>query len=130
MMHRLLLAALGAVFAVALGVGWASAQSPTGITPCTGNPPGAIAVNTGSQNVQLSNCGPTLIVYNISAVEVFYVIGSASSTVATVSSNPLPGNTFVVLNVPGQPGSVPGWYFAVITATGTSSVQFVQGRAF
>lgn len=114
----------GAAALLALGAVAAAQNQPAGIGICTGNPPAALSVSGTTSNVQLKTCGPTVIVYNITSQEVFYTIGSASSTVATTSSNSLPGNTYVVLVVPT---ASPGYYFAAITATSTSTLRFVQG---
>lgn len=109
-------------------VALAPAQNPPlGLTPCTANPPASLAVSNVSSNVRMGTCGATVIVYNITSQEVFWLLGAASSTAATTSANSLPGNTYVVLSVPTVSGS--GYYFAAITASSTSTLRFVQGSA-
>ena len=114
----------------------ASAQSLAGLGPCAG---GTLAVTGTSSNVQLSNCGPVVILYNISSQEAFYDVGTSSSlsiasapstsTSAPSTSAPysLPGNSFVTLNLGGMGDA--GFYLAGITATSTATIRIVQGYA-
>ena len=102
-----------------------------GISPCAG---GTLAVTTSSSNVQLSACGPVVIVYNITSQEAFYALGAASSTAATAQTSStsapaantysIPGNDFVTLNANNQTP-----YLAAITATSTTTLRIVQGYA-
>ena len=103
----------------------AAAQVSQGICLCSGNPPASLSVSSVSANQQLNICGSTLIVYNVTSQEAFYVLGSAASTTATTSGNSIPGNSFVVLSIPNADGA---WYLAAITATGTTTLRFVQGQ--
>jgi hypothetical protein len=102
----------------------AAAQTPSGLGLCSTDPPAALSVSVTSSNVQLGSCGPTVIVYNITSQEAFYKVGSSSSVTAAVTGNPLPGNTFVVLNVPTGRAA---YWFAAITSSSTTTLQFVQG---
>jgi hypothetical protein len=104
----------------------ASAQQSRGFTPCTISQ-SSISVNTGSQNVQLSTCGPTAILYNLTTQEIFYKLGATASTTATTSDNSLPGSSYVVLNVPFA-GSA-GFWIAAIAAANSSTLRIVQGVA-
>ena len=117
-MKRLIAALLlGCAFTLPAG-----AQSGmAGISPCAAE---SLAVTGTTGNVQLSVCGPVVILYNITAQEAFYNYGAASSTAATTAGYSLPGNTFVVLNV-----NTVGGYLAAITATSTTTIRIVQGYA-
>lgn len=123
-MIRILLAALIALATVCP----AFPQASQGITPCVqgGSVATTLAVTTSTNNVHLAttNCGPTVIVYNITSQEAFFNLGSASNTAATTSGWSLPGNTYVVLNV-----STAGLYLAAITASSTTTLRIIQGRA-
>jgi hypothetical protein len=102
-----------------------------GLSPCAG---GTLAASNVSSNVQLSACGPVVILYNTSSQEVFYAIGPTSAIAATAQSSStsapsannysLPGNTYVVLNVNTQSA-----YLAAITASSTATLRIVQGYA-
>jgi hypothetical protein len=92
-----------------------------GITPCSAN---SISVNNSSQNIQLSTCGPTVIVWNIGTVETFVNLGTASSTAATTSNYSVPANSYLVLNV-----GTTGIYLAAITAASTTTLRVIQGTA-
>src|SRR5215469_15959155 len=101
------------------------AQAGTaGITPCSAN---SISVSGSSNNVQLSLCGPVIILYNITSTELFYNYGTASTTAATTSNYSLPGNTYVVLNI-GNVSATAG-YLAAITASSTTTLRIIQGYA-
>jgi len=103
-----------------------------GISPCAG---GTLAVTSTSSNVQLSNCGPVVIVYNITSQEAFYALGNTSSTTATAQSSStaapiagtysIPGGLYVVLNVNNQTAP----FLAAITSTSTTTLRIVQGYA-
>jgi hypothetical protein len=107
-------------------IGYASAGQ--GIIPCTAtttNPaPGAqtVSVSNSAASIQFSNCGPTALVWNVGAQEVFYSVGPSGSAAATSSGNSIPGNSFVVLNV-GYSQLV----LSAITATSTSTLRITQG---
>lgn len=105
---------------VALSSG-ASAQY-AGFTPCSGK---SLSVTTSSANVQLSTCGPTVILYNTTSQEAYYNIASASTTAATTSGYYIPGGGFIVLQ---QPAGV-AWYLAGITSTSTTTFKAVIGTA-
>lgn len=103
-----------------------------GISPCAG---GTLAVTGSSSNVQLSNCGPVVIIYNTTSQEAFYALGDTSSTTATAQSSStaapvagtysIPGGLYVVLNVNNQTSP----YLAAITATSVTTLRIVQGYA-
>src|ERR1700721_1679223 len=101
-------------------------QPPKGIAPCAAN---SISVSNTSGNTQLSTCGSSLIIMNLTSQEAFYNLGSASSTAATTSSYSLPGNAFELITVPGRNGVGSGWYFAAITASSTTTIRIIQGTA-
>ena len=92
-----------------------------GISPCAAE---TLSVSGTSSNVQLSTCGPVVILYNITSQEAFYNYGAASTTAATTSNYSLPGNTFVVLNI-----NTIGGYLAAITGSSTTTIRVVQGYA-
>jgi hypothetical protein len=95
---------------------------PSGLTPCAS---ASLSVSGTTSNTQLSTCGPTVLLINITSQEAFYNLGAASNTAATTSNYSLPGNTSVVLNV-GQAGL----YLAAITATSTATLRIVQGWGY
>jgi hypothetical protein len=104
------------------------AQQPKGTSPCA---PNSLTVTGTTGNVQLSTCGATLIVMNITSQEAFYKIGPASTQAATTTvtdSYSIPGNSFELLTVPGLAGAGSGWYFAAITATGSTTLRLIQGN--
>jgi hypothetical protein len=103
-------------------IGTANAQQLAGITPCSAN---SLAVTSSSGNVALNACGPTVIVYNISAQEAFYNLVTSAAGTATTSNYSLPGNTFVVLQIAQGTAA----WLAAITATSTTTFRIVQGRA-
>jgi hypothetical protein len=104
----------------------ASAQHPTGFAPCV-NATGAftIAVTGSSANQLLTTCGPSVLLANVGTQELFYQLGSTSSTTATTSSYSLPGNTFILLIIP----QITPTYVAAITATSTTTLRISQGNA-
>jgi len=97
----------------------AQSANPSGITICSTS---SLAVSGTSSNVQLSACGPSVIIWNVGSVEVFINVGTASSTTATTSSASIPNGTQLVLNVGN---SAP--YLAAITASSTSTIRITQG---
>ena len=105
-----------------LTAGGASAQY-AGLTPCG---QASRTLTTSTANVVLPNCGPTVILYNITSQEAYYNIGSSSTITATTSSYYIPGGGFVVLQ---QPGNSATWYLAGITPTSTSTFKAVVGAA-
>ena len=132
-MRKLKIALLCGALACASPTPLFAQASQAGITPCGG---GTLAVTGTSSNVQLSTCGPVAIVYNISTQEAFYALGSTSATAAVAQSSTtspvasqysIPGNTYVVINVPNA--GAPAWYLAAITATSTTTLRIVQGYA-
>jgi hypothetical protein len=121
---------------VGFGPTSAFAQSAqAGISPCGG---GTLAVTNSSANIKLSTCGPVVILYNITSTEAFYGFGATSSATATAQSSSsatpvansysLPGNTFVVLNLPTASGEAAG-YLAAITGSSTTTIRIIQGYA-
>lgn len=124
-MKRLL---LGCAFLLSMtATVFAQSGAPKGISPCA---PFSLSVSGSSSNVQLSQCGPSVILMNISTQEAFFNLGSASSTTATTSSYSLPGGAYIVVVVPTpNPGSPLGWYLAAITATSTTTIRVIQGNA-
>ena len=113
---RKLLLALGFLLA-----SWSAQAAPQGIIPCSAQ---TISVSNSSSSVQLSNCGGTVLLWNISSQEVFYTWGLAPNTAATTSSYSLPGNSFVVLNL-----GLAQYYLAAITGSSTSTLRITQGVA-
>jgi hypothetical protein len=109
---------------------WAQ-QPPKGISPCAAN---SLSVSSTSSNVQLSTCGASLIIMNLTSQEAFYTVGQASTTAATTAGNTtasysLPGGAYELITVPGLTGDKNGWYFAAITATSTTTIRMIQGNA-
>lgn len=107
--------------ALACVVPWSASAEQAGISPCASE---SLSVSNTSSNVQLSACGPVVIVYNISSQEAFYNYGTASNTAATTSNYSLPGNTYITLNLNGA-----GGYLAAITSTSTTTFRIIQGYA-
>lgn len=102
----------------------ATAAPQLGITPCViSAQPTDLSFSGVSANKKMSTCGETVIVYNNSASDVRYRLGTASNTTALTTDLLLPANSFVVLNV-----GTTGMYFAAISA-GTGTISFVQGTA-
>lgn len=89
-----------------------------GITVCSSN---TISASGSSSNITLSNCGPVVIIYNITSQEAFYNLGS----VATTSNYSIPGNSYVVLQI-NQASTV---VLSAITASSTTTLRIVQGWA-
>lgn len=105
----------------------AGAQEQHGFTPCLASA-GAqtMSVSNTSSNIQLAVCGPNVLVFNITAQEAFYNLGSTSATAATTSSFSIPGNSYILLTVPT---GATGYYLAAITATSTTTLRISQGIA-
>lgn len=102
----------------------ADAAPQLGITPCVPSAqPADMSYSGTSANVHLSTCGETMIVWNNSANDVRYRLGTTSATTAVLTDNLLPSKTFVVLNV-----GINGLWFAAISST-TGSLSFTQGQA-
>ncbi len=106
-----------------------SAQSgaPKGIEPCA---PNSLNVTGTSSNIQLSKCGPSVILMNLTSQEAFFKVGKASTTAATTTvtdSYSIPGGTYIVITVPNL--DTAGWYLAAITATATTTIRVIQGNA-
>lgn len=122
-MTKLLVALLGATL-------WfvcpASAQQQHGFNPCTvAAGAQSMSVTTTTSNVQLTTCGPNLLVFNITSQEAFYAIGKTSSTTATTGSFSIPGNSYIMLSVP----SGTAYWFAAITGSSTTTLRLSQGIA-
>jgi hypothetical protein len=104
--------------------GYAHAAPSLGITPCVITAqPADLAFTGTSANVHLSTCGETLIVFNNSASDARFRVGSASNTTALTTDMLLAAKTYVVLNV-----GTSGQYFAAIGAGG-GTISFIIGRA-
>lgn len=102
----------------------AHAAPQLGITPCTiSGQPADLSFSGTSANRKMGICGETVIVYNNSASDIRYRLGTASNTTALTTDLLLPANSFVVLNV-----GTAGMYFAAISS-GTGTISFVQGTA-
>lgn len=116
---------LAFVTLLVISIAQAQAAPQLGITPCTinGQPSDLTLVTNTSGNRQMSKCGETVIVYNNSATDLRYRLGTSSTTAALATDLLLPANSFVVLNVGTQQ-----MYFAAIS-TGTPTISFVQGTA-
>lgn len=111
-----------AIFITAAAPSFAAPQ--LGITPCViSAQPADLSFSGTSANRRMSSCGETVIVYNNSASDVRYRLGTASNTTALLTDLLLPANTFVVLNV-----GIGQLYFAAISS-GTGTISFVQGTA-
>jgi hypothetical protein len=84
-----------------LGVGHRAhaQQIPAGFAPCSAH---SLAVSNTSSNVQLANCGPSLILMNLTTQEAFFNVGQASATTATASNYSIPGNSYLQITVPGR----------------------------
>lgn len=113
-----------ALFLVLFIPGATKAQYMAGLSPCSAN---SISVSGTSGNVQLSTCGPVILLWNITSQELFYNFGTASTTAATTSNYSIPGNSFIVINLPNAQAA--GYYLAAITATSTTTLRITQGYA-
>lgn len=112
-----------ALFVLFLSSAVAAAPS-LGITPCQiSAQPTDLSFSAVSANKQMSNCGETVIVYNNSASDARYRLGTSNSTTAVITDLLLPANSFVVLNV----GTSRPWFAAISAGSGT--ISFVQGTA-
>lgn len=102
----------------------ANAAPQLGITPCVPSvQPADLTFSGTSANVQMSNCGETVIVFNNSSSDARFRIGNGSSTTALNTDLLLPSKTFVTLNVgTNKP------YFAAI-GSGGGTISFIQGTA-
>lgn len=117
--------ALGGIFFfLAACSALAQSGAPAGISPCSAN---SLSVSGVTGNVQLSNCGPSVVLMNIGTQELFYNVGQVSTTAATTSNYSLPPNTYIVITVPTN--SPAGWYLAAITAANTTTLRITQGWA-
>jgi hypothetical protein len=122
-MKRILSALLAATI-LASCIYPALAAPQLGITPCQiSAQPSDLSFSGTSANKRMSTCGETVIVYNNSANDVRYRLGTASNTTALLTDLLLPANSFVVLNV-----GLSQLYFAAISS-GTGTISFVQGTA-
>jgi len=120
---------LFACFFLSLSINAAVAQSgaPKGISPCA---PNSLSVSGTTSNVQLSTCGASVILMNLTSQEAFFKVGKASNTAATTTvtdSYSIPGGTYIVITVPNF--DTAGWYLAAITATSTTTIRIIQGNA-
>ncbi len=105
--------------ALVVPMGRADSQG-IGLLPCSAN---SLSVTAASGNVQLSRCGPVLILMNIGSAEAFYTFGGTSAlAVATISNFSLPPNSFQQVIV----GANAEW-LAAITASSTTTLRLVQG---
>lgn len=94
-----------------------------GITPCISGQPADLSYSGVSANRRMSTCGETVIVWNNTANDVRFKLGSSSTTAAVLTDLLLPANTFITLNV-----GISGLYLAVISS-GTGTLSFIQGTA-
>jgi hypothetical protein len=99
-------------------------QTPKGFAPCHAF---SISATSSSSNIQLANCGPTVILMNLTSQEAFFNYGSASSTTASSSNYSLPGGAYIMITVPDQ--SPAGWYIAGYTSTSSTTIRILEGRA-
>jgi hypothetical protein len=125
-MKRLLFA--GFLFFLSCIAALPQSGAPRGISACNA---ASLSVTNSSSNVQLTQCGPSVIVMNLTSQEAFWTVGQSSTTAATTSSYSIPGGAYLVITVPTpQPGSATGgWYFAAITASSTTTIRLIQGNA-
>lgn len=122
-MKKFIYALLAVVF-LSSSLAPAFAAPQLGITPCQiSAQPTDLAFSGTSANKRMSTCGETVIVYNNSASDVRYRLGTASNTTALLTDLLLPANSFVVLNV-----GLSQLYIAFISS-GTGTISFVQGSA-
>jgi hypothetical protein len=84
----------------------------------------SLAVSGASNNVLLSTCGPTVILFNVTSQEAFFTTGTTSATAATTSSYSIPGNAYIVISI-----SLTTTYLAAITSTSTTTIRILQGWA-
>lgn len=103
-------------------------QVPKGFAPCNAH---TISASGSSSSVQLSNCGPTIILMNLTSQEAFWTYGQNSATATTAGSGlaslSLPGGAYLMATIPDQTAA--GWYIAAITATSTTTVRILEGRS-
>lgn len=128
--NRLFAAGVAAFLAATATIGiWVRpAKAVTaGMTVCASN---TISASNSSSAITLSNCGPVVIIYNITSQEAFYNPGPIATTAAYngaagTGGLSIPGNTYVVIQInqaaPGQ--------LSAITATSTTTLRIVQGWA-
>lgn len=103
-------------------------QTPKGFAPC-GNGL-SLSVTNSSGNVQLNNCGPSVVLMNVGTQEAFFNVGQLSSTAANSNGNvgySIPGGAYLMITVPDQTAA--GWYVASVTATSTTTLKIIEGRA-
>ena len=115
----------GLLIAFALCATPALAQQPKGISPCSAN---TISASGASSNIQLSTCGASVVIMNLTSQEAFFNVGKASTTVATTSSYSIPGGAYIIITVPNN-DPAGGWYLAGITATSTTTLRIIIGNA-
>jgi|SRR3954463_15320608 len=114
---------IGLGLALILGMCGAANAQLAGLTPCAGK---SLSVTVTTGNVQLSNCGPVVILYNTTTQEAYFNLASASTTTAVVATSfYIPASGFIVLQQPQ--GSA--WYLAGITPSATTTFKIVQGTA-
>lgn len=107
--------AIGAMTPPAFATGWRSCTAAR-----------SLAVTTVTGNVQLGTCDTTIIIYNVTSQEVFYAVGTSSGTAASTStSDSIPGNFYVIVDLPK---STTGMYLAGITAATTTTLRVVMGK--
>ncbi len=103
----------------------AMAQQPAkGFAPCHAD---TISATSPSSNVQLKNCGPSVILMNIGTQEAFFNVGQTSATVAAATNYSLPGNSFIMIVVPYQ--TAVGWYIAGFTSSASTTIRVIEGIA-
>jgi hypothetical protein len=102
----------------------AFAQQPKGISPCSA---ATINANGTSSNIQLSQCGASVVIMNLTSQEAFFNVGKASSTAATANNYSIPGGAYIIITVPNN--DVAGWYLAGFTATSSTTLRIIVGNA-
>lgn len=120
----LILRTLTALLLLLTALPAAAQQVPAGFAACNAN---TIAAASPSTNIQLKNCGPSVILMNITSQEAFFNVGQTAATVAAATNYSLPGNSFLMITVPDQ--SAAGWYVAGFTSTGSTTIRVIEGRA-
>ena len=115
---------MAALLLTALPVAAFAQQPPRGFAPCKAN---SISATSPSSNVQLANCGPSVILMNITSQEAFFNVGQTAATTAAATNYSLPGNSFLMITVPDETAA--GWFVAGFTSTGSTTIRILEGRA-
>ena len=98
----------------------------SGLSPCPlNNSAITLAVANTTSNVQLSTCGPVVVIWNVGSVEAFINVGSASNTAATTAGWSVPGSSFRTFNF-----GTSGLYLAAITSSSSTTLRVTQGIGY